>query len=45
LIKAESKKLDNLPQELKGLKDLAFNLWWSWHPEARMLFKKLNREA
>jgi len=32
LIKAESKKLDNLPQELKGLRDLAFNLWWSWHP-------------
>jgi starch phosphorylase len=37
--------LDNLPQELKRLEDLAFNLWWSWHPAARMLFKRLNREA
>ena len=45
LAKAKSKKLDNLPQELKGLEDLAFNLWWSWHPAARMLFKRLNREG
>jgi glycogen phosphorylase len=45
LANAESKKLARLPQELEGLEDLAFNLWWSWHPAARMLFKKLNREA
>lgn len=32
-----------LPPRLEGLWDLAYNLWWSWHPEARMLFKTLHR--
>jgi len=45
LPKAEPKKFAQLPQELEELKELAFNLWWSWHPAARMLFKRLNREA
>jgi starch phosphorylase len=35
----------NLPDRLIGLGELAENLWWSWHPEARMLFKLLNRQA
>ena len=35
----------NLPQSLVGLGEIAENLWWSWHPEARMLFKMLNRQA
>ncbi|MFZ2071591.1 MAG: alpha-glucan family phosphorylase [Halobacteriota archaeon] len=35
----------NLPQRLIGLGELAYNLWWSWHPEARMLFKILDRPA
>ncbi|UCE33560.1 MAG: alpha-glucan family phosphorylase [Deltaproteobacteria bacterium] len=35
----------NLPQRLLGLGELAENLWWSWHPAARMLFKTLNRQA
>jgi starch phosphorylase len=34
---------DNLPEQLSGLAELATNLWWSWHPAARMLFKRLNR--
>ena len=42
---AESKKLAHIPQELEGLEGLAFNLWWSWHPAARNLFKRLKREA
>jgi starch phosphorylase len=33
-----------LPRRLTGLSDLASNLWWSWHPAARMLFKMLDRE-
>jgi starch phosphorylase len=37
--------LFNLPDRISGLSELAYNLWWSWHPEARNLFKKLNREA
>jgi starch phosphorylase len=35
----------NLPQRLIGLGELAENLWWSWHPAARMLFKMLDRPA
>ncbi len=34
-----------LPERLAGLEELAENLWWSWHPAARMLFKMLNRAA
>jgi starch phosphorylase len=32
-----------VPQRLGRLKDLAYNLWWSWHPEARALFKVIDR--
>jgi starch phosphorylase len=35
----------NLPQPITGLGEMAENLWWSWHPEARMLFKMLSRQA
>lgn len=35
----------NLPKRLAGLGDLAENLWWSWHPSARMLFKMLDRQV
>jgi starch phosphorylase len=34
-----------LPQKLQGLRELSANLWWSWHPEVRMLFKMLDRQA
>jgi starch phosphorylase len=33
----------NLPERISRLKDLAYNLWWSWHPEARALFKEVDR--
>lgn len=35
----------HLPERIKGLEDLAENLWWSWNPGARMLFKSLDRQA
>jgi glycogen phosphorylase len=35
----------NLPKRLAGLEVLAENLWWSWNPGARMLFKTLDRQA
>jgi len=35
----------HLPERISGLSDLAYNLWWSWNPGARMLFKLLNRLA
>ena len=35
----------NLPDRLRGLEEIAENLWWSWNPAARMLFKGLNRRV
>lgn len=32
----------NLPENLRGLETLAYNLWWSWDREARELFKRLD---
>ncbi|MEW5992192.1 MAG: alpha-glucan family phosphorylase [Chloroflexota bacterium] len=31
-----------VPPSLEGLQRLAYNLWWSWHPEARALFARLD---
>jgi starch phosphorylase len=44
---AETKKRisDDLPPQLTGLGEIASNLWWSWQPAARMLFKRLDRQA
>ena len=32
-----------LPKRISGLDELSRNLWWSWHLEARELFKILDR--
>jgi starch phosphorylase len=31
-----------LPSRISGLKRLAYNFWWSWHREARDLFKSMD---
>ena len=31
-----------LPPKLEGLRRLAYNLWWSWHPRARNLFSRVD---
>ena len=31
-----------IPQRLSRLEELAYNFWWSWHREARDLFKMLD---
>ena len=41
----QQKEVPYLPQRLAGLGALADNLWWSWNPAARMLFKTLDRQA
>ena len=33
-----------LPPELEPLRDLVFNLWWTWEPAARALFREINPE-
>ena len=45
LVDDPANRFPNLPERLTGLGELAYNLWWSWHPAARMLFKKLDRMA
>ncbi|HEY6607909.1 MAG TPA: alpha-glucan family phosphorylase [Candidatus Limnocylindria bacterium] len=35
----------NLPAELEGLDELAYNLWWSWTPRAQALFSRINGGA
>jgi len=32
-----------MPARIARLKDLSYNLWWSWRPEARTLFKEIDR--
>jgi starch phosphorylase len=31
-----------LPDRLRGLASLALNLWWSWHPNGRGLFRSID---
>jgi starch phosphorylase len=38
-------RLPKIPDSISGLGVLAYNLWWSWHPAARMLFKMIDRAA
>jgi starch phosphorylase len=32
----------SVPEKLAFLEDLAFNLWWTWHPEAYELFRRID---
>lgn len=34
-----------LPREVRHLYDLAYNLWWTWHPRARDLFNAIDSRA
>ncbi len=36
--------LPNLPKRAMRLGDLAYNLYWAWEPNARILFRELDRE-
>src|SRR5437868_15007956 len=31
-----------LPKSLNRLHDLATDLWWSWHPDGRAVFRRLD---
>lgn len=41
----ETNPFKHLPERISGLGLLAENLWWSWRPRARLLFKTLDRQA
>ncbi|MDW8396122.1 MAG: alpha-glucan family phosphorylase [Anaerolineae bacterium] len=32
-----------LPQRIRQLGELAYNLWWTWHPEVQRLFQTIDR--
>ena len=34
-----------LPPRLDGLLRMAYNLYWSWHPEVRALFARIDRQS
>jgi starch phosphorylase len=38
-------RFDYIPERIRGLGRLAFNLWWSWHPSARALFWALDLQS
>jgi starch phosphorylase len=34
-----------LPPQLEGLRPLAYNLYWAWHPRARSIWSRIDRAA
>ncbi|MCD6291503.1 MAG: alpha-glucan family phosphorylase, partial [Anaerolineae bacterium] len=42
---SQTQALFHLPERIRGLGELAYNLWWSWHPSARALFRSLGLQA
>ncbi len=43
-MKEKRPEFPQIPDRLAGLGELAGNLWWSWHPAARMLYKTIDRQ-
>ena len=41
----ETDPVPDLPERIRGLGKLAYNLWWSWNPQARGLFRALDLQA
>jgi starch phosphorylase len=39
----DNRAIPNLPKRINGLSELAYNMWWSWHLDARDLFNILDR--
>ena len=34
-----------VPPQFEGLRRLAYNLWWTWHPRAKDLFSRIDGAA
>ena len=42
LFRAQTPQPFNLPKRLSRLNELAYNLWWTWHPEAMRVLGRLD---
>jgi len=42
MLKSKNIIFPHLPDELENLKKISLNLWWSWNPRARELFKSID---
>lgn len=38
-------RFPNLPERIRGIERLSYNLWWSWHRPARELFPAISLQA
>lgn len=38
-------QISHVPERISGLLVLAYNLWWSWNPAVKMVFKQLEPQA
>jgi starch phosphorylase len=34
-----------LPPQLEGLRALAYNLYWAWHPRTRVIWSRIDRQV
>ena len=37
--------LPHIPERLKALQKLAYNMWWCWNPEATALYRRIDGAA
>jgi starch phosphorylase len=44
-IATETTGLLPLPEKLEGLRRLAYNVYWAWHPRAQELFKRVDHKT
>ena len=38
-------RFPNLPERIRGLERLVYNLWWSWNRASREMFRALDLQA
>jgi starch phosphorylase len=42
--RAEIPQTFSLPRRINRLGELAYNLWWSWHPDAQRLYSRIDKD-
>jgi len=44
IFRAETPVQFSLPRRIERLGELAYNLWWTWNPDAQRLFSRIDKE-